>query len=128
MGTAVKTIFVVILFHCNYVCIAQHNFPDTITAFKINDKIIFDGKLSESFWQNNSNITNFTQRELEYGKPSSEQTKVSIVYDNLAMYIGVWCYQKANTIHAKFMQRDFSYDQDDNFQLALSPFNDKRNG
>ena len=26
------------------------------------------------------------------------------------------------------MQRDFDYDQDDNFQIALSTFNDKRNG
>lgn len=26
------------------------------------------------------------------------------------------------------MQRDFFYEEDDNFQIALSPFNDKRNG
>ena len=44
------------------------------------------------------------------------------------MYIGVWCYQKENTIRAKFLQRDFDYDQDDVFGVAISPFNDKRNG
>ena len=31
-------------------------------------------------------------------------------------------------IRAKFMQRDFDYDEDDNFQVALSTFNDNRNG
>jgi Domain of unknown function (DUF5916) len=49
------------------------------------------------------------------------------VYDNLALYIGVWCYQK-NNIRAKYMQRDFYYEEDDNFQVVLSPFNDRRNG
>jgi hypothetical protein len=110
------------------ISIAQHSLPDTITALKINEKINFDGQLSESLWQNKAAISNFTQRELDYGKEASELTTVLVVYDDLAMYIGVRCYQKANTIHAKFMQRDFSYEQDDNFQVMLSPFNDKRNG
>ena len=107
---------------------AQHSAPDTLNVIHINEKIIFDGKLSEAVWQTNSAINNFTQRELEFGKPATEQTKVAIIYDDLALYIGVWCYQKENTIRAKFLQRDFDYGQDDVFGIALSPFNDKRNG
>jgi hypothetical protein len=107
---------------------AQHSFPDTIKATLINEKVNFDGRLSESFWQTSPSISNFTQRELDFGKKASEQTKVAMVYDNLALYIGVWCYQKQNTIHAKFMERDFDYTQDDNFEIALSSFKDKRNG
>ncbi|MBD0332305.1 MAG: carbohydrate binding family 9 domain-containing protein [Chitinophagaceae bacterium] len=107
---------------------AQHSTPDTVIASSTNDKINFDGKLTDPLWLSSTAITNFTQRELDFGKPSSELTKVAVVYDNLALYIGVWCYQKQGTVRAKFMQRDFDYEEDDNFQVALAPFNDKRNG
>ena len=106
----------------------QHSFPDTLKATFITEKISFDGKLGEAAWQQTNGIDNFTQRELNFGQPSLEKTKVSIVYDDLAIYIGVWCYQPSNTIHAKYMQRDFNYEEDDNFQVALSPFSDRRNG
>ena len=107
---------------------AQHRSPDTIYANPINQHIIFDGKITEAFWQSAAAVNNFTQRELDFGKPASEQTKVAVVYDDIALYVGVWCYQKPNTIRAKFLQRDFDYDEDDAFAVALSTFNDKRNG
>jgi hypothetical protein len=107
---------------------AQHSLPDTIQAVVINEKINFDGKLTEPIWTNTSAINNFTQRELDFGKPATEQTKVAIVYDNLALYIGVWCYQAQDKLVAKFLQRDFDYDTEDNFEVIISPFNDKRNG
>ncbi len=123
-----KHVLLFILFtSCCILTLAQHSTPDAIQATTI-DKINFDGKLTEPGWTTAPAINNFTQRELDFGKPSTEQTKVAVVYDNLALYIGVWCYQKQGTIRAKFLQRDFDVDQDDVFGVALSPFNDKRNG
>jgi hypothetical protein len=107
--------------------LAQTSSPDTIKSIFTNQTPVFDGKLTEVTWQSAPVISNFTQRELDFGKPSTEVTKVAIVYDKLAMYIGVWCYQK-NNLRAKYMQRDFNYEEDDNFQIALSPFSDRRNG
>jgi hypothetical protein len=106
----------------------QNSFPDTLNATFITEKISFDGKLGEPVWQQTKGIDNFTQRELNFGQPSLEKTKVTIVYDDLALYIGVWCFQQEKIIHAKYMQRDFNYEEDDNFQVALSPFSDRRNG
>jgi hypothetical protein len=107
----------------------QHNNPDTISANSITGKISFDGKLIEPQWLQALVIENFTQKEPDFGKPSSEKTKVALLYDKLALYIGVWCYQKeVKKINAKFLQRDFDYENDDNFQVIISPFNDKRNG
>ena len=106
---------------------AQNNRVDTIQTIFTNQTPTLDGKLTEAIWQSAAAINNFTQKELDFGKPSTEATKVAIVYDKLAMYIGVWCYQK-NSIAAKYMQRDFNYEEDDNFQVALSPFSDRRNG
>jgi hypothetical protein len=123
-----KSILSMILFSmCCIASYAQHSFPDTIQAVTI-DKLDFDGKLDEPIWLSVPGVSNFTQRELDFGKPATEQTKVAILYDNLALYIGVWCYQSKDKMVAKFLQRDFEYDTEDNFEVIISPFNDKRNG
>jgi hypothetical protein len=110
-------------------CQAQHSVPDTIHAVAITEKINFDGKLEEPFWQSLPSINNFTQRELNFGQPASKKTRVAILYDQLAIYVGVWCYEDdVKRIHAKYMQRDFNHEEDDNFKIAISPFSDRRNG
>ena len=108
---------------------AQHSEPTTLKAFKIPEKIKFDGVLTETAWQEATHISNFTQRDLNYGEPISERTEVAVLYDQNTLYIGVWCYQEdASKIVAKNMNRDFDYGSDDNFQVVISPFNDNRNG
>jgi len=107
---------------------AAQSSEDTIQATYSTEKITLDGKLMEPIWQSTPSIQNFTQRELDFGHASTESTQVAIVYDELALIIGVWCYQQKGTLRAKYMQRDFDYSEDDNFQIALSPFNDRRNG
>ena len=108
---------------------SQHSEPDTLEAFKISEKIKFDGVLSEPFWQQARHISNFTQRDLNYGEPVSERTEVAVLYERNTLYLGVWCYQKdVSKIVAKNMNRDFDYETDDNFQVVISPFNDNRNG
>jgi hypothetical protein len=122
-------LLIVLAVVCNMHGWCQHSSPDTVQAAYTNEKINFDGQLTEHAWQTTTFVDNFTQRELDYGKPSSEKTKVVILYDQNNLYIGVWCYQNGiKNIRAKYMQRDFAYEEDDNFQVALSPFNDRRNG
>ncbi|MGE5520460.1 MAG: DUF5916 domain-containing protein [Candidatus Dadabacteria bacterium] len=116
-----------ILIFQSSVVYAQHSTPDTIQASAIHH-VNFDGKLTDSIWSEAPAVTNFTQRELDFGKRATEQTKVTVVYDPLALYVGVWCYQTKNKIIAKFLQRDFDYETEDNFKVIISPFNDKRNG
>jgi hypothetical protein len=54
---------------------------------------------------------------------------VAVVYNPEAIYFGVWCFQHKETkLIAKSLDRDFDYSTDDDFQIALSPFNDHRNG
>ena len=108
---------------------AQHSEPSTLKAFKIPEKIKFDGVLTETAWQEATHISNFTQRDLNYGEPISERTEVAILYDQNTLYIGIWCYHEdVSKITAKNMNRDFDYESDDNFQVVISPFNDNRNG
>lgn len=108
---------------------AQHSTPDTVRALFTTEKIEFDGKLSEEVWNQAQHISNFTQRELDFGQPSSEQTEVAVIYTKLGIYIGVWAYQKdPKSVISKFLQRDFDFESDDNFKIIISPFNDRRNG
>ncbi|MFL5740409.1 MAG: DUF5916 domain-containing protein [Flavisolibacter sp.] len=126
MNKVVIALFVAFLYPNIYLCAQQ---SDTCLATQVSEKITLDGRLSETIWKLAPSVNNFTQRELNYGQPASEKTKVSIVYDNTALYLGIWCYMKQpKEIRAKFMQRDFDYDQDDVFGIAISTFNDKRNG
>ncbi len=107
----------------------QHSQPDTLLAYYSSDKIDFDGQLDEPQWNEAMRISNFTQRDLNFGEPCTERTEVAVIYTNLAMYIGVWAYQQnPKTMIAKFLQRDFDFDTDDNFKVIISPFNDRRNG
>ncbi len=108
---------------------AQHSKPDTVTAIYVNEKIIFDGNLTDSAWSKAPRIETFTQRDLNFGEPCTERTEVAIVYTPQTLYIGVWAYQQdPHSVIAKFLQRDFDYNSDDNFKIIISPFNDKRNG
>ncbi len=125
-----KVLFVSIIFILGYhTVVAQHSLPDTMNAFKIPEKIKFDGKLTEPYWQQAQHISNFTQRDLNFGEPVTERTEVAVLYDNNTLYLGIWCYQKdASKIVAKNMNRDFDYETDDNFQTVISPFDDNRTG
>ncbi len=108
---------------------AQTSFPDKIRAYKINQSIKLDGDLTEPVWQKAEKISNFTQRELNEGKPASELTKVAVLYDDKNLYIGIWSYdENSGKLVAEKMKRDFKYSTEDNFKIILDTYNDKRNG
>ncbi len=108
---------------------AQHSEPSNVHVNFINNRIKFDGVLNDSIWKNIEHITNFTQRELDYGKTVTERTEVAVAYNKNNLYIGIWCYQKdPSKIVAKYMNPDFDYESDDNFQIMISPFDDNRTG
>ena len=125
MKLFITSIFIFI----SQIIVAQHAQPSVLKALRTDHKIKFDGVLNDSIWQQATHITNFTQRELNFGEPVTERTEVAVVYDKNNLYFGVWCYQKdASKIVAKFMNPDFDYESDDNFQIVISPFNDNRTG
>jgi hypothetical protein len=123
-----KVIFILFALLSAPAAYCQQAVPDSVAAFFTTEKMILDGKLSEGAWPLAAAKSSFIQKELDYGKPATQQTKVAVVYDKLAIWFGIWCYQPKKSIRAKFMQRDFDYDQDDNFKIAISTFDDKRNG
>ncbi len=51
---------------------------------------VIDGYLDEELWQYAPPLTGFVQAEPFEGAPASEETEVRLLYDNAAIYIGVW--------------------------------------
>jgi len=72
-------------------------------------------------------ITDFRQREPSAGAPASERTVVKILRDAEALYIAVRCYDSdARGIRASQLRRDADLSSDDNVQLLIDSFNDRR--
>lgn len=124
-----RLLFLILLSFCFQLIIAQRSEPSILNTQRITDKIEFDGQLTEDVWQKAQHISNFTQRDLNFGEPISEHTEVAVLYDKNTLYVGVWCYQNdVSKIVAKNMNVDFDYKSDDNFQIMISPFDDNRSG
>lgn len=108
---------------------SQHSSPDTLNAKFVSQNIVLNGILSEGDWSSAHKISNFKQRELTEGAEPTEKTEVSVLYTQNALYIGIQCFDSnPDKLFARFLQRDFDWGQEDNFEVIISPFNDKRNG
>ncbi|MFQ6606264.1 MAG: DUF5916 domain-containing protein [Fidelibacterota bacterium] len=118
------------LFCTSFFPVSAQNPPlPVIQAIFSVQPIKLDGNLSESVWQQAEHITNFTQRELNEGQPATERTKVAVIYDKKTLYIGAWCYDRGSEeIVAQKMKRDFDYDTEDNFEIIIDTYHDRRNG
>jgi len=108
---------------------AQKSEPSELSPYFVTERINFDGIPSEPFWQKAMQVSNFTQRDPDFGQPVTEPTKVAVAYNRNNLFVAVWCYTKDKSgIAAKFMETDFDYESDDNFQIMISPFEDNRTG
>ncbi|MCK5075065.1 MAG: carbohydrate binding family 9 domain-containing protein, partial [Calditrichia bacterium] len=126
--TFIIALFLTLLF-INKSVNAQTSLPDYINALQIQSGIKVDGNLSEPAWQRAVRISNFTQRELEEGQPASEKTEVAIIFDMSNLYIGVWCYDKSpEQVIARKMERDFDWGGDDNFEIIIDTYHNRRDG
>lgn len=124
-----QLLFLTVLSLISFRSFSQHSSPDTLNAKFVSQNIVLNGILNEDGWSSAHKISNFKQRELKEGAEPSERTEVSVLYTQSALYIGIQCFDSnPDKIIARFLQRDFDWGQEDNFEVILSPFNDKRNG
>ena len=108
---------------------AQRSEPSTVEALEISGPIRLDGSLDEPEWARAGRISNFTQRELDFGAPAGERTEVAVLFDAEALYVGLWAFDsEPSEIRANEMSRDFEWNAEDAFEVVLDPFDDDRNG
>ena len=89
-----------------------------------------DGRLDEEVWLQAAVIDEFVQQEPAEGEPATERTVVRLLYDAQALYIGVEAYDtEPDGVIATEMRRDsLRLLDEDNFQVILDTFHDRRSG
>lgn len=87
----------------------------------------FDGRLDGPVWAAADSITDFRQKEPAAGAPASERTVVKVVRDAGALYIGVRAYDgDPRHVRASELRRDADLSSDDNVELLIDSFHDRR--
>ena len=108
---------------------AAGTLPTTATAVEVTESPTVDGHLDEAVWQQAGAMTDFTQREPFDGQPSSERTEVRVIFDDRALYVGVWAFDsQADAITYGERIRDYEVNQSDAVVFVLDTYNDDQNG
>ena len=103
--------------------------PSTATAVEVAESPVIDGRLDEGAWQQGSAMSGFTQRVPDDGQPASERTEVRVLFDDEALYIGVWAFDsRADAITYGERIRDYEVNQSDAVVFVLDTWNDDQNG
>ena len=106
---------------------SKNDSTQAIQAYRLSEPIIIDGELNESVYSNPA-ITEFTQRDPDEGKPSSEKTEVWVSYDESSIYFsGRFSDSCPDSIDVTLMRRD-NFVESDWFWIYLDPYNDNRSG
>jgi hypothetical protein len=96
---------------------------------RITEKIRIDGALDDAAWRVIEPVGEFVQALPYPGKPPTEQTEVRLAYDEDALYIAVRCMgSPPDTLLSTTMARDGNTYTDDNIEIVIDPFHDRRNG
>ncbi len=103
--------------------------PPTAAAAEVAEAPLVDGRPVEDVWQRAPVMTGFTQREPMDGQPASERTEVRVVFDEEALYVGVWAFdsQPENITYGERI-RDFEVTESDAVVFVLDTYNDDQNG
>ena len=101
--------------------------PQTLRVHVASGRVRLDGRLDEPDWARADSLADFRQREPVVGAPASERTVVKALRDGDALYIGVLAYDaEPGRIRATQLRRDADLSSDDNIQLLIDSFHDRR--
>jgi hypothetical protein len=121
---------VCILLTANY-STAQINFEDfQIEIKKTNEPILIDGILDENTWKEASVGKDFFMiTPIDTGK-ATQFSEARVAFDDEFLYISIIFFNNAvqGDYVVESLQRDFSFGKNDNFLVALDPFDNQSTG
>jgi len=102
----------------------------TIRAVRLTEPLIIDGLLKDPIYSQVPAIGDFVQQEPHEGEPATEPTELWIFFDTTNVYFAVHCLDDhPERIIANEMRRDSNnIFQNDNVQLVIDTFYDRRSG
>lgn len=101
----------------------------SIHAYFSAEPIIVNGKLDEKAWQKAEPVRQFKQVEPLQGNDPNYTTEVRIVITDKLLVIGAFARDKncKSNLRVPNLSRDFNFDDNDLFGVAIDAFNSKRN-
>ena len=101
----------------------------TAEAARTDESITIDGRLDEEAWDAATVITDLHQiLPVEFSEPS-QYTEFLVLYDDTALYLAARMYDtQPDRVVAKVLRQGGQAWLDDQFNILLDPFNDKRSG
>ncbi|MBI4583853.1 MAG: carbohydrate binding family 9 domain-containing protein [Planctomycetes bacterium] len=98
------------------------------TAVRILKGPTVDGRLDDEVWKQAPAAGPLIQVVPVEGAEPSERTEFRVLYDDQALYIGVWCFDREpEKVLSREMARDGKVYEDDYITIALDTFHDQRN-
>lgn len=95
---------------------------------KVNSPIKIDGIIDELEWKESIPATGFIQQEPNDHHPATEKTVIRIIRDDVSLYFAISCYDsEPDKIIINEMRRDGHLHNNDNIEIFLDTFNDKKN-
>jgi hypothetical protein len=100
-----------------------------LPAVKATGPITLDGHLDEEAWAEAPVARGFIQNDPSEGDPATFDTEVRLIYDDTALYIGVFARDDHPAgIIVNELRKDFNTGSGDTFQVVIDTFHDGRNG
>lgn len=100
----------------------------TLVAKRATLPIVVDGILNEAVWESAPVADGFTQSEPRTGMPATEATIVRVLFDSDRLYIGAVLHDSdPSHIVVNDIRKDFKEDDQDDFEVLLDTFHDRRN-
>ena len=91
--------------------------------------IRLDGVLDDEPWVDAPMAHDFIQNDPREGMPATYDTEVRVVYDDDALYFGVFAKDdQPGRIIVSDLKKDYNVDTSDGFRVVLDTFRDGRNG
>lgn len=97
-------------------------------ATSTTSSIKIDGVLDEAVWKTAEPATDFVQSEPLEGQPATEKTDVWVLFDADNLYIGAKLQDsQVSSLVVNDIKKDFVELQQDDFEVLLDTFGDRRN-
>ena len=97
---------------------------------KTPEEIVLDGQLNESIWETADLAKNFSMILPQDDRKATQFSEVRMAYDDKNIYLAVIFFN--NTVKGDYVvesyKRDFSFGKNDNFLVAIDPFNNMTTG
>ncbi len=100
-----------------------------LPAKRVDGPVTLDGRLDEIAWAAAPVAKGFVQNDPQEGAPATFDTEVRLLYDDRALYIGVFAKDdQPGEIIVNELRKDFNTGNADGFCLVIDSFHDERNG